>query len=68
MWKKTIIEETINNLINDDWYFRIENSQGHDYITVIKGDKEKSLGRYTEDAWKTIIKLKGAVFYPEDDF
>jgi hypothetical protein len=61
-------EETIKNLINDNWYFRIENSNDHDYITAFKGEKENSLGIYTEYTWKTIIKLKGAVFYPEDDF
>ncbi len=68
MGKKTITEDIINNLINSGWYFRIENMNGNDYITVIKGDKNKSLGLYTEDVWKTIIKLNGAVFYPEDDF
>jgi hypothetical protein len=68
MGKNTITEEAIYNLINDGWYFRIETLHSNDYITVIKGDKEKSLGPYVEGAWKTIVKLKGGVFYPEDDF
>ena len=55
-------------MIINNWYFRIDSLSDHDYITVIKGGKERSLGLYTEDAWKIIIKLKGGVFYPEDDF
>lgn len=56
--KNIITEETIINLIDDDWYFRIKNSHGHSYITKRKGDKEQSLGRYTDELWKTITKIK----------
>ena len=63
-----ITEEVIKDLIHGGWYFRIDSLQGNDYITVIKGDKNKILGLYTDDAWKIIVNLNGAVFYPEDDF
>jgi len=62
MTKKAITKEEIESLIKDDHYFRRKTVNGHNYITARKGDKEISLGPFSEDIWEYIQqKIKAKV-------
>jgi hypothetical protein len=49
--------EEIKRFIQDGWNFRVKRTSGKSYITRRKGQKERSLGSYTEELWNTIEQL-----------
>ena len=55
--KERTSREEINRFIEDGWNFRVKITSGRSYITRRKGQKERSLGPYTEELWSLIGEL-----------
>lgn len=48
------MESEIEGLINEGWKPRIKKKKNRRYITLRKGNKEKSLGPYTDELWEKV--------------
>ena len=48
------MESEIEGLINEGWKIRIKTKKNRRYITVRKGNKERSLGPYTDELWNKV--------------
>lgn len=50
--------EDARRYIDEGYSFRVKTVKNRKYITARKGQKEKSLGPYTEEKWRTITGMK----------
>lgn len=51
-------ETMVNEYIRCGWSFRIKTSKGRQYITRRRGQEERGMGRFTEELWSVIERLK----------
>lgn len=51
-------ETMVGEHIRDGWKFRVKTSKGIKYITRRRGQKERGMGRFTEEHWSVIERLK----------
>ena len=48
------MESEIEGLVNEGWKPRIKNRKNRRYITLRRGNKERSLGPYTDELWDKV--------------